>query len=63
MKKNVGKLDAVLRISCGLIGLTWAATHSTKKFPAFIALISALKVAEGMTRYCLILQFLGKKSI
>lgn len=63
MQKNVGTLDAMFRITLGLFGLAWsvsqAANHPRRKMPKFIAFLSAMKAAEGMTRFCPGLALLG----
>lgn len=56
MKKNVGTIDALIRISFGLFGLAWGiskmVSNPRRKLPPFIAFISAMKAAEGITRFC-----------
>ncbi len=56
MNKNVGTLDALMRITCGLTGLVWSISRMCKRphayFPLLVAMISAMKVAEGVTRFC-----------
>lgn len=63
MKKNVGTLDSMIRITLGLFGLAWSISqtvkHPRRKMPVFIAFQSALKVAEGVTRFCPGLALLG----
>lgn len=63
MQKNVGTIDALLRITCGLTMLAWCASRPKREFPCFIALLSAMKVAEGITRFCPILALLNKNSL
>lgn len=55
MKKNVGTLDAYLRIT---IGLTMLGTGILKRSPSRIVLGSG-KVAEGITRFCPVLYLMG----
>ncbi|MBA4601067.1 YgaP family membrane protein [Thermoactinomyces mirandus] len=62
MQKNVGTVDALLRITFGLAGLAYCAAQSRHRFPLFMALISAMKVAEGITRFCPMLAIFGMKS-
>jgi len=62
MQKNVGTVDAIMRITCGLAVLAWCASRPKKEFPCLIALLSAMKVAEGITRYCPILALFNKNS-
>ncbi len=64
MKKNVGTLDSIVRISMGLIGLAWSISRLSQKnrrlnrfAPWMITVFSAIKVAEGITRYCPMLGF------
>jgi hypothetical protein len=63
MKKNVGTVDAIGRITFGLTGLAWATAkmvrHPYRTMPMICALLSAMKVAEGITRYCPMLDYLG----
>lgn len=65
MKKNVGTLDSIVRISIGLIGLAWSISRLSQKnrrlnrfVPWMTTMFSAVKVAEGITRYCPMLGFL-----
>jgi hypothetical protein len=62
MKKNVGTTDAVIRILIGVAGLIWSATRTRGRFPWLIALLSGMKVAEGITRFCPVLALLGKST-
>ncbi|RKD21084.1 hypothetical protein BEP19_15515 [Ammoniphilus oxalaticus] len=56
MKRNVGTIDAIFRITIGLFGLAWAVSRTVsnprRKFPKMIAFFSAVKAAEGATRFC-----------
>jgi hypothetical protein len=52
LQKNIGTIDAMMRITCGLVGLAWSASRSKRGFPLTIAMLSAMKVAEGVTRFC-----------
>jgi Protein of unknown function (DUF2892) len=56
MQKNVSPWDAILRITFGLVGLAWSTStmirHPLRGFPWLVAILSAMKVAEGVTRYC-----------
>jgi hypothetical protein len=63
LTKNVGTFDALGRITCGLVGLAWCASKSRRYFPYLIAMISAMKVAEGITRYCPMLALLHKSTV
>ncbi len=63
MKKNVGTIDAIVRITCGLTGLAWATSRMVRRpyrsMPMIMASLSAMKVAEGITRYCPMLGLFG----
>lgn len=67
MKKNVGTYDALMRITCGLTGLAWGVAHLVRRpnssLPFIITLASAMKVAEGITRFCPMLAMMGKNSL
>jgi hypothetical protein len=56
MKQNVGTVDALLRISCGLTGMALGTAqmvrHPRSSMPVFVTAMSAMKVAEGVTRFC-----------
>lgn len=64
MNKNVGTIDAFMRITCGLYGLVWSAARMARKpksnFYCITALVSAMKVAEGITRFCPLLALMNK---
>ena len=56
MQQNIGVVNALIRITLGLVGLAWSVSrmmrHARNSFPMLIALMSAMKVAEGITRFC-----------
>jgi hypothetical protein len=56
MERNIGTVDAWIRITCGLTGLAWSTAKMSRRcwspIPLSIAMISAMKVAEGVTRFC-----------
>lgn len=58
MQENVGKLDSYLRITGGLtmLGIGIA------KDSTLLTALGAMKVAEGVTKFCPILYLLGKSS-
>lgn len=68
MKKNVGTWDALLRITVGLVGISWAISrmarwpYRTNFFTRSVLWLSAMKVAEGITRFCPVLLALGLNS-
>lgn len=67
MRTNVGTLDALFRISSGLFGLGWSISRMTR-YPhrgtyLMVAMMSAMTVAQGVTRYCPMLETLGISTI
>lgn len=66
MKKNVGTWDAIMRITIGLAGLAWSTArmvrHPYRGFPLLVAMLSGMKVAEGITRFCPMLHLLGTRT-
>lgn len=64
MKRNIGTMEAILRITCGLTGLAWSTAKMSRRcwspIPIMIAMMSAMKVAEGITRFCPLKALYGK---
>ena len=58
-KKNVGRLDAYLRISTGVI-LTGVGIMRKK---GCLTVLGGMKIAEGITRYCPVLDIIGYSTI
>ncbi|KXG09863.1 hypothetical protein AT864_01822 [Anoxybacillus sp. P3H1B] len=56
VKVNIGILNAFIRITCGLTMLAWATSkmvkHPWRDSYMVIAWLAAMKVAEGITRFC-----------
>ncbi|WP_332691860.1 YgaP family membrane protein [Halalkalibacter lacteus] len=56
MKPNIGRVDALCRISLGFTVLAWSTAKLVRKpshnLPLFAAMIGGMKVAEGITRFC-----------
>ncbi|OUQ90004.1 hypothetical protein B5G50_02260 [Brevibacillus brevis] len=55
MHKNVGRTDAMIRITGGLLGLAYGIGKMSRrpsKTPWLLMAFSAMKVAEGATRFC-----------
>lgn len=67
MRKNVGTFDAMMRITFGLTGLAWGISrmirYPHKSTPLIVTFLSAMKVAEGVTRWCPMLESLGLSSV
>ena len=62
MSKNVGRTDAMIRIAGGLLGLAYGIGRMGRRpyrTPWLLMGFSAMKVAEGMTRFCPIYAALG----
>ncbi|MET3291767.1 UNVERIFIED_CONTAM: hypothetical protein ABID98_004337 [Brevibacillus sp. OAP136] len=62
MQKNVGTIDAVIRITFGLLGLAYGAGKMSRRpyrTPGWLMFLSAMKVAEGVTGFCPMLKMMG----
>ncbi len=55
MRKNVGRVDAYLRVSGGLTLLGWGVVK--KSMP--VVAMGAMKVAEGITGFCPLMYLLS----
>lgn len=65
MKKNIGTYDALIRITFGLVGLAYCIARANRRkynFPWIIASVFAMKVGEGILRYCPMLDLLGRNT-
>ncbi|WP_035298911.1 DUF2892 domain-containing protein [Brevibacillus thermoruber] len=65
MQKNVGTVDAVIRITVGLLGLAYGVGRMSRRpyrTPWLLMALSAMKVAEGVTRFCPMLYAMGVNS-
>jgi hypothetical protein len=56
VRPNIGILNALIRITCGLTILAWSTSKMVKR-PwreryMIMAIMGAMKVAEGIVRYC-----------
>lgn len=56
-----------MRITGGLTGLAWSASRMARKphsyTPLFVAMMSGMKVAEGITRFCPMLYMMGQNTL
>ncbi|WP_243299503.1 YgaP family membrane protein [Bacillus litorisediminis] len=56
IKPNIGILNALVRITCGLTLLSWVTAKLVKQpwreSYLIVALLAAMKVGEGIVRYC-----------
>ncbi|MBB5325172.1 hypothetical protein HNQ34_002271 [Anoxybacillus tepidamans] len=63
-KVNIGIWNALLRITCGLTLLAWITAKMVKRpwYDSYIvvAMLAAMKVAEGITRFCPLTAFIEK---
>jgi len=59
MQKNVGDFDAYMRITVGLFMIGTGIMRSSKMMVG----LGAMKVAEGVTRFCPILSLLNLSSV
>jgi hypothetical protein len=66
MKKNVNSVDAFMRITVGLTGVAWGIARMVnepyRNFPMVVTMLSAMKVAEGITRFCPMLALFNTSS-
>lgn len=65
MQKNVGRTDAMIRITGGLLGLAYGIGKMSRRpynTPWLLMGLSAMKVAEGATRFCPMYAALGINS-
>lgn len=65
MRKNVGTIDAIIRITFGFVGLAYAIGRMSRRpyrTPWLLMTMSAMKVAEGFTRFCPMLFAMGVNS-
>jgi hypothetical protein len=62
MQRNVGNTDAMIRITGGLLGLAYGIGKMSRRphnAPWLLMGLSAMKVAEGITRFCPTLAAMG----
>ncbi|SEU05716.1 Protein of unknown function [Salinibacillus kushneri] len=56
VQKNVGTINALIRITCGLTSVSFGTAGLVKRGEngknGFLILMGAMKVAEGIVRYC-----------
>ncbi|SFX67692.1 Protein of unknown function [Thermoactinomyces sp. DSM 45891] len=57
MQKNISTANAIVRITCGLVGLVWSMNYLNRHrvnrlLYLFIAGMSVMKIAEGIARFC-----------
>jgi hypothetical protein len=56
MKPNIGRVDALCRITIGFTTLAWSTAKLVRKpnenMPLFAAICGGMKIAEGITRFC-----------
>lgn len=66
MQKNVGTTDAIIRMTGGLLGLAYGIGKMSRRphnAPWLLMAFSAMKVAEGATRFCPMYKALGINTI
>ncbi|MBM7094923.1 MULTISPECIES: YgaP family membrane protein [Alteribacter] len=56
MRPNIGIVNAMIRLTLGFTLLAWATAKMGRRChkgtPLFVAIIGAMKVAEGITKFC-----------
>ncbi|USG66412.1 DUF2892 domain-containing protein [Brevibacillus ruminantium] len=66
MRKNVGTVDAMIRITAGLVGLAYGVGRMSRRpyrTPWLLMALSAMKVAEGATRFCPMLYAMDTETV
>ncbi|MCG5253598.1 DUF2892 domain-containing protein [Brevibacillus sp. NSP2.1] len=66
MQRNVGTTDAIIRMTGGLLGLAYGIGKMSRRpynAPWLLMAFSAMKVAEGATRFCPMYKALGINTI
>ncbi|WP_071435467.1 YgaP family membrane protein [Bacillus kwashiorkori] len=65
IQKNVGTINALIRITLGLTMLSWSTAKLAKKprkiSYLFWAMMGAMKVAEGIVKYCPVTDVMKKQ--
>jgi hypothetical protein len=61
MKKNVGTVDAMIRLSLGFLAFGWGVSRMTRRGGRGLLLtfLGAQKIAEGITRFCPLSAMMG----
>ena len=67
IRPNIGVLNALIRITIGLTVLSWSTAKLVKR-PYYrsylwVAMCGAMKVAEGIVRYCPITDFIQNNQV
>lgn len=65
IKPNIGILNALIRLTCGFTMLAWGTSKLVKRpyssTPLFVTFMAAMKIAEGITRFCPLTYFVEEK--
>ena len=59
VKANVGIIDAYMRVALGFTLLSMG----QRKDSDWLTILGSLKIAEGITRFCPVLYFLGRNTV
>ncbi|TWI56025.1 YgaP family membrane protein [Halalkalibacter nanhaiisediminis] len=61
MEPNIGRINALCRISMGFTMLAWSTAklsrRSSDMLPLIMAMLGGMKVAEGITSFCPLVYF------
>ena len=67
IRPNIGILNALIRITIGLTVLSWSTAKLVKRpycqSYLWVAMCGAMKVAEGIVRYCPITDFIQNNQV
>ncbi|WP_186578451.1 YgaP family membrane protein [Aquibacillus kalidii] len=64
IKPNIGILNALIRITCGFVFLSYSTVrmvrHPLRKGSFFLSVMAAMKIGEGIVRYCPVTDWINK---
>nr|WP_170006344.1 DUF2892 domain-containing protein [Bacillus fonticola] len=64
VQQNIGIMNALIRITCGFTMLAWSTAKLTRRpwrdAYLWVAMLGAMKVAEGIVRYCPVVDLFDK---
>lgn len=65
IRSNIGLVNAFIRLTCGFTMLAWGTAKLVKRpysnSPLIVAMLGAMKVAEGITRFCPLTYFVEEQ--
>lgn len=65
LRPNIGLINALIRIALGITVVSWATAKLVKRpyqsTPLIVSFLGAMKIAEGITRFCPIMYLFGER--